>query len=199
MEKREFIKKVCGLGMCACASATLGSQECEAATDSKELEDAKATNGRLNWRLNHAKRQLGVLLHKIEPAIPAEGRREILQAMGRNCAMSLGWAQKYKGNPEAFFEHMKKHSGETLSFDDSKQKITVITRERNCDCPIVDSSQTPAYYCDCSVGWQMETYETILGVPVTVEVKESVLRGSKRCVFEVTISQQKREGTNQSA
>jgi predicted hydrocarbon binding protein len=109
--------------------------------------------------------------------------------MGRNCARSLGWAAKYKGNPEGFFEHMNKHSGESLSFDDARRTITIVTRERDCDCPIVNSSTTPGYYCDCSVGWQTETYETILGVPVTVEVKESVLRGSRRCVFVVTVQQ----------
>jgi predicted hydrocarbon binding protein len=30
-------------------------------------------------------------------------------------------------------------------------------------------------------------YETILGKSVTVVLKESVLRGSKRCVFEISI------------
>ena len=189
MEKREFLKTCCGLGMCACAAAALVSEESEAAPESQGLEEAKATNGRLSWRLNHAKRQLGFLLQKIEPEIAPEVRRKILQEMGRNCARSLRWAEKFKGDPEGFFEHMRKHSGESLSFDEGKRKITVVTRERDCDCPIINSSSTPGYYCDCSLGWQLETYETILGVPVTAEVKESVLRGAKRCVFEVTILQ----------
>jgi predicted hydrocarbon binding protein len=164
-------------------------QESEAAPENQDLEEARATNGRLSWRLNHAKGQLGLLLQKIEPEIVPDVRRKILQEMGRNCARSLRWAEKYKGDPQGFFEHMRKQSGENVSFDEGKRKIRVVTRERDCDCPIINSSSTPGYYCDCSIGWQLETYETILGVPVTVEVKESVLRGAKRCVFEITILQ----------
>ena len=108
--------------------------------------------------------------------------------MGRNCAKSLGWAEKYKDKPEEFFEYMFKHSGENISFNEDKTKITVVTRERDCDCPIVNSSQTPAYYCNCSLGWQKETYEVILGKKVDVNLKESVLRGSQRCVFEINLS-----------
>jgi predicted hydrocarbon binding protein len=35
--------------------------------------------------------------------------------------------------------------------------------------------------------WQKYTYETILGKKVDVALKESVLRGSKRCVFRVHV------------
>ena len=38
----------------------------------------------------------------------------------------------------------------------------------------------PAYFCDCSVGWQKEIYESVLGKTVDVVLKESVLRGGKR-------------------
>ena len=34
----------------------------------------------------------------------------------------------------------------------------------------------------------METYETILGKPVEVTLKESALRGSTRCVFEIRVA-----------
>jgi predicted hydrocarbon binding protein len=187
MKKREFLKTCCGLGICSCAATLLPASD-PAKTENVDSEEMKKNNVRLNWRLNHAKRQMSLLLCKIEPEISPQVRCAILEDMGRSCAKSLGWALKYKGNPEGFFEHMKKHSGENLTFDKERKKITIITRDRDCDCPIVDSAKTPGYYCNCSLGWQKETYETILGVPVSVEIKESVLRGAKRCVFEVTVT-----------
>lgn len=188
MDKREFLKSVCKYGMCSCAATVLGPGLINAAPDDdEECKKAKEMNWRLEWRLNHAKNQFGTFLTKIDSEVPEKVKENILEDMGRNCAKSLNWAQKYVGNPEGFFEHMLKHSGEQISFDESKKKITVITKERDCDCPIVSSSKTPGYYCHCSVGWQKETYEVILGKKVDVTIKESVLRGSKKCVFEIQI------------
>jgi predicted hydrocarbon binding protein len=187
MNKREFIKNVCTIGACSCTLPVLSPEVIEAQTDDDECKKAKEMNWRLEWRINHAKNQFGMLLNKIEPEISPEVRDVILEEMGRNCAKSLNWAEKYKDNPEGFFKHMYEHSGENISFDDKKKKITVITKERDCDCPIVNSSKTPAYYCNCSLGWQKETYETILGKKVDIELKESVLRGSNRCVFEIKL------------
>jgi predicted hydrocarbon binding protein len=188
MNKRKFLKNICKLGVCSCTAAFVSPKTIGAQTEDDECKKAKEMNWRLEWRLNHAKRQFGMLLTKIEPEISTEVRQSILEEMGRNCARSLGWAEKFKGTPEGFFEYMFNHSGEKISFDENRKKITIITRERDCDCPIVDSSKTPTYYCNCSLGWQKETYEIILGKSVDVILKESVLRGSKRCVFEVLIS-----------
>jgi hypothetical protein len=52
----------------------------------------------------------------------------------------------------------------------------------------VDNKRTPASFCNCSVGYQREAFEAILGKPVQVSLKESKLGGSKRCVFEVRLS-----------
>lgn len=47
---------------------------------------------------------------------------------------------------------------------------------------------TPKVVCNCSLGWQKRTWETVLGKKVDVELVESVLRGGKRCVFRVRVS-----------
>ena len=188
MDKRDFLKKFSCLGLCACTNLIVDPDSAHAKTNDEECDKLKDQNWRLEWRLNHAKRQFCTLLNEIEPEIPSENKHRIMETMGRNCAKSLNWAEKYKGNPEGFFKHMHNHSGEKISFNENGDRITIITRDRDCDCPIIDSSKAPAYYCDCSLGWQKETYETILGKPVDVVVKESVIRGSKRCVFEVTIN-----------
>ena len=114
-------------------------------------------------------------------------RIALLEQMGRNCAGSLGWAKQYRDNPDAYFAFMKQKLGEVIEYDRDKGVITVTTPERDCVCLLANSKITPPIYCACSIGWQKYTYETILGKKVEVDIKEAVLRGSKRCIFQVRI------------
>jgi predicted hydrocarbon binding protein len=187
MNKREFLKTTCGLGLCTCAASIFGKAQLDQPASDPEKDKLKDQNMRLNWRVNHAKRQFSALMKMLETELDPSILKKNMEQLGRNCAKSLGWAEQHKGNPEGFFEYMKKQAGERLAFDETGKIITIVTPNRDCVCCLVDSSQMPGSYCDCSIGWQKETYETILGKPVEVDLKESVLRGSKRCVFEVRI------------
>ena len=156
--------------------------ECNIARQKAE-EDYRRTN----WWLEHSKRQNGMLWEQIGTHLGDAEQAIILEQLGRNCAGNLGWAEKYKGNPEGFFEFMYQHSGEVIVYDKEAGIITVTTKERECDCKLVDMKNIAPIYCNCSMGWQKYTYETILNKKVDVEVKESALRSSKRCVFVVTV------------
>ena len=70
----------------------------------------------------------------------------------------------------------------------SSAVVTVSVAEGDCGCPLVDKRRTPAVWCNCSVGYQKESFEAIFGKPVQARLKESKLDGAKRCVFEVTVS-----------
>ncbi len=142
---------------------------------------------RANWWLEHSKKQTGKMWEQIGEHLGEKEQSIILEQLGRNCARNLGWAEQYKGDPEGFFAFMYQHSGEEIVYDKRAEIITVTTKERECDCRLVDTSNISPIYCNCSVGWQKYTYETILNKKVDVQVKESALRGSKRCVFVVTI------------
>jgi hypothetical protein len=67
-------------------------------------------------------------------------------------------------------------------------QLIVTVAEGECSCPLVDSKRTPAFFCNCSVGYQKEAFEAVFGKPVQVSLKESKLGGSKRCVFEIALS-----------
>jgi predicted hydrocarbon binding protein len=153
-------------------------------TENVNLKDQKR---RLEWRFNHARNQYLYYLEKTIDYIPENERESIFHGLGRNCAKSLGWAQNYINNPEGFFEHMYKHSGENISFAEDRKSITVITKKRPCDCPLLKGKCIGGYFCECSIGWQMETYETILGKKVSVEIVESAFRGSEKCKFIVHV------------
>jgi predicted hydrocarbon binding protein len=148
-----------------------------------ENNNLKDQNRQLEWRFNHSRNQYLYYLEKTIDYIPESVRKTIFHELGRNCAKSLGWAENYINNPEGFFEHMYKHSEEKISFSEDRNTITIITKKRPCDCPIVKGKCIGSYFCECSIGWQMETYETILGKKVSVEIAESVFRGSDKCMF----------------
>jgi len=61
--------------------------------------------------------------------------------------------------------------------------ITVAVDEGPCGCPLVDSKRTPAFWCNCSVGYQEESFSAVFGRPVQAPLQESKLAGGKRGVF----------------
>jgi len=71
-------------------------------------------------------------------------------------------------------------------YDEKAGNIRVFDRGPHCSCPPVKEGLTSAQ-CDCTLGWQRETYSAILGLPVDGAVEESILRGDKRCVFRMTV------------
>ncbi len=186
MDRRELIKQTCGMGLCACAGVTVLAQFGRAA-EATDTDDMGRQLHRLQWWQDHTKAQLVRLWELLEPHLDKATRQDIIEQLGRNCAKRIGWAEQFKGNVRGFFGRMKESQGEVIQYDEAKGIITITSPERDCVCSMVDSKRTPPYFCHCSVGWQKETYETILGKQVEVEVKESVLRGSKRCVFEIRI------------
>jgi len=42
-----------------------------------------------------------------------------------------------------------------------------------------------ASFCNCSRGWLMEIFETVLEEPVTVEMEDSIMKGGEQCRFSV--------------
>jgi hypothetical protein len=79
-------------------------------------------------------------------------------------------------------------SGDTVTYDREKRILTMASDERAaCFCPFYGAGG-PGVACNCSLGWQQHTWETFFQKKVTVELKESVLRGGKRCVFEIHVS-----------
>ena len=158
------------------------------AAEEADTDDMGRQLHRLQWWQDHTKNQMARLWELLEPHLDEKTRDEVIEQLGRNCARRIGWADRYKGDLQGFFRHMKEYGKEDLVLDEARGVITVTSSERtDCTCGMVDKKITPPYFCHCSVGWQKETYETILGKKVDVRIAESVLRGGKRCVFEIRI------------
>jgi predicted ArsR family transcriptional regulator len=141
-----------------------------------------------DWRLGFVKARYTALMLILHKQLGPEEFKKMIQKMGRNCSSSWHVISDCKNNPDKYFKIMKERFKEDITYDKEKGIIKVLGPQRiECYCPLIDTKKTPAYVCDCSLGWQKQTFETILGKKVDVKIEESLLRGGKRCAMTVTI------------
>ena len=178
MDRKEFLKSACWLGVCGCVAGLLAPSEVVAAPA------AEVPDQRLAFARYQVAKMVGFMA--ADTAAPACAR--ILENTGRECSKMGGLAAKFKGDPEGYFAAAQKNWGTDFSWDKATGIITVAVAEGECSCPLVDTKRTLPFFCNCSVGYQKESFETVFGRPVKATLKESKLGGSKRCVFEVTLS-----------
>jgi hypothetical protein len=178
MNRKEFLKNACGLGVCGCVIGLRGWSEASAATTA-QVQDQ---------RLAFARYQVAKMVSYMAADTAAPACARVLENTGRECARLGGLSARFKGDPEGYFATARKNWGTEFSWDREKGIITVTVAEGECSCPLVDSKRTPPFFCNCSVGYQKESFETVFGRPVQAALKASKLDGSKRCVFEVTLS-----------
>jgi hypothetical protein len=141
-----------------------------------------------DWRLPFVKKRYAKLLEILAGKMDDATLTEILRQLGYFCAGGYPLLQKHKGDVDGFIREFKQQTRDDITYDREKGIITVVGREQSeCACPLIDKRLTSGKACDCTLGWQQRTYETLLGKKVRVELKESVLRGGKRCVSEIRV------------
>jgi len=184
MNRKEFLKN-CACAVCVCAAASTIVPDVASGTETQAPDD---------WRLRFVKQRYAKLLGILASRMDETTLNETLFELGAYCS-GLGdeWLKKSRGDLEGFRQAVKKGvSGDNITYDWDKGVITMASDERtDCFCPLNSRAQhTPGVVCHCSLGWQKHTWETLLQKKVSVELKESVLRGGKRCVFEIRILEQ---------
>jgi hypothetical protein len=178
MDRKDFLKNACGLGVCGCVLSLLDPAEV-LATAQTQVPDQ---------RLAFARYQVAKMVGFMAADSTAPACARILEDTGRECAKLGGLAARFKGDPDGYFATARKNWGTEFSWDKEKGIITVAVAEGACNCPLVDNKRTLPFFCNCSVGYQKESFENVFGRAVKATLKESKLGGSKRCVFEVTLS-----------
>jgi hypothetical protein len=144
-----------------------------------------------DWKLHFVKQRYAKLLEILSRRMDEKILREVLSELGSYCA-GLGdeTIRKYRGDFDGFCAFIKQSaSGDNVTYDRNKRFITMASEDRTeCFCPLIDAaSGTPEVACSCSLGWHRHTWRTLLEKNVHVELKESILRGGKRCVFEIKV------------
>jgi hypothetical protein len=182
MDRKEFLS-TCAAGLCACAAGSL--------IPASRLSAGEAANPD-DWRLRFVKERYARMLLILSDRMDKENLNQTLHDVGAYCA-SL-WDRtvvQHRGDFDGFRKLIKQgSSGDDVTWDREKGVITMTSPERSdCFCPLNSRHQnTPPVVCNCSFGWQQHTWETFLQRKVRVELRESVLRGGKRCIFEIHVS-----------
>jgi predicted hydrocarbon binding protein len=149
-------------------------------SDDKKQQHKQREKFYTKWLLN----LLNTLQIKLEPA----DQVDFMEQCGRECAKSniMNNVVPYKGDLTGWLELLKKWIGEeNVQLSGDQINITY----SRCFCPIVVNvrEQLPHIYCNCSVGWLKETFETVAGKSVQVRLVESIKRGADTCRFVISI------------
>ena len=133
-----------------------------------------------HWILN--------LMENMDEHLDEEEKINLLEECGRACADSHAKAEavKHQGNLDSWLGVLKKWVGKE---NVQKEENVVRIMYSKCLCPLVQDrpplmSKT---YCNCSRGWLMETFGTVMERPVEVKMEDSIMQGGKQCRFLVYI------------
>jgi hypothetical protein len=170
MNRKTFLKN-CACAVCACAAAGTIVPDAASGAETKAPDD---------WRLRFVKQRYAKLLGILSSRLDEKTLNETLFELGAYCSgLSDETKKKFRGDLEGYRKAVKQSvSGDNITYDWDKGLITMASDERtDCFCPLNSrAQQTPKVVCNCSLGWQKHTWETLLQKKVKVELKESVLR-----------------------
>ncbi len=181
MNRKQFLRSCAG-GLCSCVAAGVMTPAGAAAAATPQAED---------WRLGFVRRRYARLIEILSGRMDERALIEILHELGAYCATTDPTLPAYRGDFEGYRKHVRQTaSGDDVTYDRKQGIVTMSSPERaDCFCPLISRrNKTPTVVCNCSLGWQQRTWETVLGKKVRVELKESVLRGGNRCVFQIHVS-----------
>jgi hypothetical protein len=181
MKRKDFLKTTCALGVCSCATFGFLSGSAFGKSEHIPLEENEKF-------LNFTKRRFSKLMEILNSYVNEDEKKKILESLGRECSKeNKDFYSRFANSPDLYFEEVKKNWVEDVIFDKNKNVIRVIGKKTdNCYCPLVDKAITPKEFCNCSVGWAKQLYETVFGKAVNITIEESILMSGNRCSHKIT-------------
>ena len=178
MERKEFLRASLCLGA-FCGAGPALAQEGKPAPAPVTPCDEKAAFARV-W--------ITRFMQSLDAQIDEPRRLALMEARGRSCARggAIKLAEASKGNVDKLLSSLAGHLGP----EGARREGNVVTiAYPTCFCPLVSEvkEELSPTYCQCSVGWLKEMFETVSGKPVKVEALETVKRGGRTCRFNVVL------------
>jgi len=179
MDRKEFIKKTIGLGI-ASSFLPFFSRNGSSQSSSQKLEETPMNE---NERFKQA--WLKSLMTNMDAQLEEEQRIKLMESCGRDCARrgAIQMATSCKGDLEKFAKTLGKFVGIRIEAN------TVHIEYDKCYCHLVrEGPETLSNtWCNCSVGWIKEMFETVVERPVEVQLLQSIKRGDPVCKFIVRL------------
>jgi len=192
MDRKEFLKSFGVLGVGSCFfTGTVGAAanslvDSPPVTPCDEIRDFAHT-----W----VKR----FFDNFDSSLDEQKKKEIMESCGKTCFRgSLTGRKIAPVDVDLLIEGINKNTGEIAAKRDGNVvEFHYVANPRGlrvadgyCLCPLVESGPEglSGTYCDCSVGYVREMFETYTGRKATVELLESLKRGGKGCRFRITFT-----------
>ena len=129
------------------------------------------------------------LINSIDAHLDEETKRKLMESCGRSCARGgpVHVARECQGDLDRWVATLARWHGGEEYVQKEGDVVQVICSE--CLCPVAkDIPETLSdTYCSCSLGWMKETFGTVVGKPVDVELIQSIKRGAQRCEFVIRL------------
>lgn len=181
MNRKDFFKNICKYSVCGCTGMMLISPVNLLANDDDPEEKEE------DWRIGFIQNRIAKFIEGMNSELDKETLTALLENMGKSCAKeNVEGYVKFKGDLSGYLKSIEKWV-EKIEHDEEKGIVKIIGKKNNsCFCPFVDISKMPKEFCNCTKGWNKETYETIIGKQVDVKIDSTVLWGGERCGFTIT-------------
>jgi hypothetical protein len=183
MKRNEFIKAAAGACLACSGSAFLGGQKAKPPADKAERERLER-----EFEKRFKEEYIRTLMENMEKTVDPETRVRLMNDCGRACARGGGLyklALDHKGNLKSFVQAAAERLGrENVRFLNA---TAIHWSYPRCFCELVAAgpARLPAIYCQCSVGWVLEMFETVLQKPIRVKLVQSIKSGASSCIFRV--------------
>jgi predicted hydrocarbon binding protein len=183
MDRKDFFKKSCQAGLCACTGFAVLNQSNVLATEPNSVKKNE------DWRIGFMQKRYAKVIDILNSNLDGNTQEKILESLGRTCSKESEKDRlKFKGDLEGFLKDLKSQWAEDASYNKEKGEIRIVGKKvESCFCPLAGDKSISKTICNCSLGWQKETLESITGKTVKAKIESSFLRGGDRCCFSAQI------------
>ena len=185
MDRKDFLKCSCGLGIGSCLGISLFMNNKVLAVGNQKSESGKETP-----LVPVDSRQIQNLLSYIESSMDGSAVKDIFERLGAEHLTHpefVKWINENKKNIKGYFNKINSNSDtywEKIEYNSETSTIKITGKQADrCACAYAQNENPPISLCKhCCIGFQKRMFEMLLGVPVTnVVLDESYLLGGKRC------------------
>ncbi len=199
--RRDAFSYLGTVGLSCCAAAGTFNPGMLLANDNPQERTNATDKPRCEKRAEFSDKWLKRFMDVLDSSLDTGTRNKIMQANGKICYrqyISENNAQVQKLDFDKWAEWARTNvkspdfrvEGNTIYFQYmSSAETGKPSAEGQCLCMMAESAPkglSPTY-CMCSVGYVREMHEMLFGRECEVELLESVLQGSKRCKFKITV------------
>jgi hypothetical protein len=183
MDRKDFFKSACGLGICSCVGVGLLSNNSFASVKQDTIGTKKTPV------LPVEPRQIQNVLYHIDSTMDESIKKNVFEQLGYEHTTNDGfknWINGYKSNLKSFFDKVNSNNDtywEKIEYNPETSVIKITGKPVDrCACPYAQADNPPKSLCNyCCINFQKSMFEMLLGKSVKVQTDEAFLLGGKRC------------------